>query len=491
MKIVIFFFFLFFLNSLISFSQVKQTNKIGSDILAEAPWRMKKTDSSGNVNGIPLHVFIKDADDIGNNAELIYVNIYLKNAVDTLFGNPINFNTYTDSAFLSLFSSKSQTDAALDIQSFDASSPVKNSYNSIMFTADDCVWPDVCTYVDVTHQYWYFTITIPPEKLVGLNDIIDIKVEFSLNWQTDVVSYLRVFRYNENFPKLPGWYRGDSHYHTMYTTNTAEYGLPISSTKEAAKEVGLDWVSCTDHSCDYDNYGTDIQTNWSRREAEVQSLNMEDTSMIFIAGSEVSVNNSAGNVIHLLCYPSPDLPYSLPYLGDGNGDVSSTSLNINDILFTLSESGGFAYAAHPFATGDKLSSLVDGGIWNVGDTGYFDNGTSVPGYDQVICNDISSASDVYSLNPTQMLFKNYLLGGEIWNFRNGLFTTDEIMDPWNDNYDSDVTGFAPYNIDNSLYHSNRLLSNFEASKFFWRKGLIEKKRKLISAELQVLYFSWQ
>ena len=84
MKIVIFFFFLFFLNSLISFSQVKQTNKIGSDILAEAPWRMKKTDSSGNVNGIPLHVFIKDADDIGNNAELIYVNIYLKNAVDTL-----------------------------------------------------------------------------------------------------------------------------------------------------------------------------------------------------------------------------------------------------------------------------------------------------------------------------------------------------------------------------------------------------------------------
>lgn len=465
---------LFTFFSFKSFCQEKQSNEPGSDILADAPWRMKKTNSSGILNGIPIHIFVKDADDVGNNAELIYINIYIKNANETTFGNHITFSTYNNTDFLSLFSSKSEYDAEIDIQSFDASLPIKDPNFSIGFSSDTCVWPDNCTYVDITHKIWYFTITIPPEKLIGFNDIIDIKVDFSLNWQADVQSYLRVFRYNEDFPKLTDWYRGDAHYHSIYTNNSAEYGLPLAATKVAAKSIGIDWITLNDHSCDYDNYGSSIQNNWNRRTAEIQSINTSDTSMIYIGATEVSVNNSADNIIHLLCYPSENSPYSLSFLGDGDGDISPTSLEINDVLFQLSEVNGFAFAAHPFSSGDELSSLVDGGIWNVGDNDYSANGSIVNGFDEVICNDLSSSSDFYSLNQTQMLFKNTIKGGEIWNTRNSLSTTDEMMDPWNVNYDSEITPFAPYNLQNNMYHFNRFLSNFDATRFLWQKGLIEK-----------------
>ncbi len=456
------------------YSQEKQSNEPGSDILADAPWRIKKTNSSGILNGIPVNIFVKDADVIGNNAELICINIYIKNANDTSFGTPIIFDTYNNNDFLSLFSAKSEYDATFEIQPFDASLPIKDDEFSIGFSSDTCIWPDNCTYVDITQKVWYFTFTIPPEKLVGFNDIIDIKVDFSLNWQTDVKSYLRVFRYNEDLPKLSNWYRGDAHYHSMYTNNSAEYGLPLSSTKEAAKSIGIDWITINDHSCDYDNYGTNIQDNWNKRTAEIQSFNMFDTSMIYIGATEVSVNNSAGNIIHLLCYPSESSPYSLSYLGDGDGDISPTSLEINDVLFQLSEVNGFAFAAHPFSSGDELSSLVDGGIWNVGDADYSANGTPVNGFDEIICNDLSSPSDFYSQNQNQMLFKSTIIGGEIWNTRNSLTTTDEMMNPWNANYDSEIIPFTPYDTQNNMYHFNRFLSNFDATRFFWKKGLTEK-----------------
>lgn len=465
----------------------KQSNVSGSDIIADAPWRIKKTDGSGNLNGIPVHIFIKDADVIGYNAELITLNIFIKNASDPSFGNPVVFNTYSDSAFLSLFSSKSQTDADLDIQSFDTSLPVKDPNYTISFTSDNCSWPDNCTYTDITHAFWYFTITIPPDKLAGLNDIVDIRVDFSLNWQTDETSYMRVFRYDSDLPGLPGWVRGDAHYHTMYTNNSAEYGLPLSATKEAAKAIGIKWITSTNHSCDYDNYGISMQANWDREKSEIQNLNLLDSSMIFIHAEEVSVNNSAGSTIHMLCYPSDSLPYSMGYLGDGDGDMTSTALNIDQILYPLSEVDGFAYAAHPFAGGDKLSSLIGGGVWNIGDASFYANGTAIQGNDVVICNNPSSASDLYSQNTGQLLFKKEIKGLQIWNCRNAIATTDQRENPWNAEYDSGITSFAQYDTTNTMWHWNRFLQNMEVTKFLNKKGLIEKNANPLLKSYRFFY----
>ncbi|MFH0894670.1 MAG: T9SS type A sorting domain-containing protein [Bacteroidota bacterium] len=455
-------------------SAQQQSNTTGQDELADAPWRMKKTDGSGSLMGIPVHIFIKDADGLGSNAELISLDISIKNSTSTTFGSPLIFTSLSQPGFNALFSSKSQTDAALGIQSFDASLAIQSSTNTIGFSSDTCSWPDDCTFTDITQKFWYFTFTIPSDKLIGFEDAIDIKVYFNLNWQTDVTSYLRVFRSDFNFPSLNGWYRGDSHFHSMYTNNSAEFGLPLNASKEAAKAVGLDWLTITDHSCDYDNYGNSMTDNWTREHNEITSLNAADSSLLLIHAEELSVNNSNGEVIHMLCYPPESNPGILPYFGDGDGDLTATSLSIDDILYPLSQLGGFAYAAHPFSGGDKLSSLIGGGNWNVGDTAFPENGETWVGFDQINCNNTSVASDIYSQTPTTFLFKNTIRGGEIWNTRNALTTTDQSMNPWNVEYDSGIDGFVPYALSEPMYHLNRLASNIETTKFLNLKGVREK-----------------
>ncbi|MEI6851565.1 MAG: hypothetical protein WCL06_01935 [Bacteroidota bacterium] len=409
----------------------KQVAQVGSEIYADAAWRLLKDDSIGNPNSVAVHFFIHDADGLGNNVQLVSLNVFIKNATSSSFGNSIKFDTYSDNDFLNLFTAKSQTDAVLDKQSFDQSLPVKSSDKTIVFTSNNCSWPYTCTYTNISHRLWYFTLNIPADKLAGFEDIIDIKVDFEINWQSDKSAMCRVFRSNSNLPNLNGWYRGDTHFHTSYTDNSVEMGLSLAASKEAAKAIGLDWTTTSDHSCDFDNYGSSMQDNWQRLGNEIATLNQSDSSFIFIRGMEVSLNNSDNKVVHMLAYPSDSLPFSMPYLGDGGGDLSSTSVTIDDALATIQQYGGFAYAAHPFAAQDKLTSLMNGGIWNVGDTAFLANNTSIPGHDVVICNDPALLSDIYSSNQSQNLFKLPLKGGQIWNDRNSLATTDDILNPWN------------------------------------------------------------
>ena len=55
----------------------------------------------------------------------------------------------------------------------------------------------------------------------------------------------------------------------MFTQNEAEVGLPLCGTKEAGQLIGLDWITTTDHTSDFDNYGDgNINTNWDRIKAE-------------------------------------------------------------------------------------------------------------------------------------------------------------------------------------------------------------------------------
>jgi hypothetical protein len=95
----------------------------------------------------------------------------------------------------------------------------------------------------------------------------------------------------------------------------------------------------------------------------------------------------------------------------------------------------------------------------------------MPGHDVVICNDLSVASDLYSTNSNQELFKSNLKGGQIWNYRNAMMTTDQKWNPWNVEYSSSVTAFAPYDSTSTYYHYNRFLQGFEVSKFLLKKGL--------------------
>lgn len=101
--------------------------------------------------------------------------------------------------------------------------------------------------------------TLTPSNLgYGQGEEIDLKV--SVYYRDDIFNYtedryLRVHVGRGPFPWPDGWYGGDTHYHTMYTNNTAEFGAPLPAVVITAKAVGLQWLNTTDHSCDIDETG--------------------------------------------------------------------------------------------------------------------------------------------------------------------------------------------------------------------------------------------
>ncbi len=438
-------------------SSPKQVNEFGSESYADAPWRMKKTDANGNLLGIPITIYVHDADLIPSPSyplQLDFIRFELKNASDisggawakTLdFSGDPNFNSY--------FSNLSQTNASLETQEFNMSHCASSSLSnhSIDFTENtSIIWGNSTNWTDVTGQYWYFTFTIPPAEIVGFEDAIDIYVTFDYDNATitnDEVS-VRIFRSDEDIPSQQNWYRGDTHLHSIYTQNSAETGLPLAATKNAASHIGLDWITTTDHTSDFDNYGSGSGTaqltqNWAMLQSEVQALNTQDPSMIFIPGQEVATLNTADNMVHFLAYPDPQSPYSLPYLGDGDGDVTGTNVSISGALGVLSQNNGFAYASHPFSTGDELSSAVGGGIWNISSSVFPANGSAFPftvsntgASNLIICNDLQLPSDVLASNAPGVMIKEGLKGAQIWNMRKSLQTTgvlggtDDEDDPW-------------------------------------------------------------
>ncbi|HNF49349.1 MAG TPA: hypothetical protein PLF48_08225, partial [Chitinophagales bacterium] len=289
------------------------------------------------------------------------------------------------------------------------------------------------------------------------------------------ITYLRVFRTANNLPSITNWYKGDTHLHSIYTQNTAEQGLPLPATKDAAKLMGIDWIITTDHTSDFDNYGDgNVNNNWSKLGTEVVALNAADPTMMYIRGQEVALKNSIGKLVHFLGYPSYSNPTTAGFLGDGNGDATPTNVTIDNALNSLFLSNGFCYAAHPFATNDELSPLVNGGIWNLGDDDFTINGNNFPQTGgNIICNDPTITSDVLvsNGNDPNKFVKDALKGGQIWNERSSMLTTDSPDDPYN--IGGGHTPFAAWPND-LTQHWNRFRQGLEIINFINKKGLLLK-----------------
>lgn len=416
-------------------NMLKQVNTLASEFYVEAPWRMKRTNSSNAEQDIPLHFFLHDADLVtGFTMKIDYINVYLKSASSGSFGSVLHYENIPDTDYRSMFSCESVADAGLSVKGFDVNSFSPASDKTIVFDAESD-WLD--EYVSIDDTYWYFTFNIPASELTALDDVVDVRIVISYAnlTITDDNFGLRVFRSDEDIPTQSGYYRGDTHLHSMYTQNDAEIGLPLCSTKEAAKLIGLDWITTTDHTSDFDNYGDgNIQNNWDRIQTEAAQLNASDGTMIYIAGQEVAANNHEGKLVHMLAYPSYSDPSSLPFLGDGDGDVSGTNVSVDDALTQLHGADGFAFSAHPFATEDKLPLIpVDGGIWNLGEAGFIVNGGDFPETGgELICNDPEAPSDVLSTESGKLI-KDALKGSQIWNHRGSLSisgTSGDELDAW-------------------------------------------------------------
>ncbi len=462
-----------------------QSNGLFSEFYMDGPWRMPLYNDNNELNTIPVHFFLHDANErLNGYLNVDYIDIQLKSASQTNFNPLLTFEDLSKNDFISLFSSYSETDSYIDIQAFDFNSFDASTSHTLDFNAESGLLTD---YVRVDKKYWYFTLNIPSSLLIDYDNVIDIKATIGysgISLTTDEMA-IRVFRSEYNLPKQENYFRGDMHLHSMYTENSAEFGLPLEATKEAAKLIGLDWITTTDHTSDFDNFGPSIEHNWNRIQDEAKLLNSQDSSLIYIAGQEVALNNQANDLVHLLAYPRPESPFDLDFLSDGNGDLISTSTTIEEVSQILKSTEGFSYAAHPFATKDKLPTIpVGGGIWNLGHTGFPSNSAYFPKIGgEIICNEWTTKSDIL-IQAYDRLIADAIVGAQIWNARTSIKSTGNPLDPWNLLQTS--TPFSPNDTADHGHHIKRFRQGQEVVNFVNQLGLKHKNDD--SSHLQWKFF---
>lgn len=258
-------------------------------------------------------------------------------------------------------------------------------------------------------NYWTYITTVteghaslpdgtpltPANLGYGPGDDINLKVSvyYRDDWFNYTESrYLRVRVAHDDYPWPDGWYGGDTHYHTMYTNNIAEFGAPLPAVAATAKAMGLHWLTTTDHSCDLDETGdgsysyatthweytvqdesgahttyrdnTAFGSAWGALGADVAALDSPDFRLyraVELNASSVDAD-SYEKTLHSLFYNEEYI--SSPLSGAiGERPVTPT---LPSALSQLSGSG-FAYAAHPMsdmsAEWGGIDWTVNGAMW--------------------------------------------------------------------------------------------------------------------------------
>jgi len=456
---------------------VANYNDIGDhEIFADAPWRMKIYDDQDQPFSVPISIIAHDGDQVwlsDRKQKIEFIDVYIKKSTETDFGDAINFSDLSSEDFNSLFKAKSPDRTDLDVQSFDLSLPDSDPDHTFAFRQSYDSNGDY-DFTRITHGWWFFTLMLPADELAEFtdDDFLDIRVEFTMREDSGERytrdSYLRVFRNKESMPSIPGYYRGDTHLHTYYSRSIIEFGSPLSATKLAAEAIGIDWIIVTDHTSDFDNWPFhDIADAWERLGTEVNDLNAEDEAIRLIRGQEVSLLNAQRQLVHFLAYPSYETPTELPYMGDGGGDAQFAGVLASNVLKRLAAVGGFAYAAHPFATADELPAV--GGLWNLGDPDFPNNGLQFQDGTMIMCNKIGAPSDVFSQRSDEVVL-NRLKGAQIWGVRYSMNGETAPHDPYNIRNEAGASQFEA-SVPGETYHLNRYRQGEQVVNFVNKKGL--------------------
>ena len=170
---------------------------------------------------------------------------------------------------------------------------------------------------------------------------------------------------NEFPPTAPGYVAGEMHCHTHYSADHVEYGATPAVLQQAAKAVGLDFVSCTDHAYDFaftqEDYTKEAESpvpRFQKLREEIAALPREnekgESMPLLLAGEEVSAGNSKGENVHMTVL-APD--GYLPGLGDC-GRYWLENRPTRSIKQILNDTEAHCFAAHPFQQMGLLEKFV-------------------------------------------------------------------------------------------------------------------------------------
>ena len=170
---------------------------------------------------------------------------------------------------------------------------------------------------------------------------------------------------NEAPPIAPGYAAGEMHCHTHYSADHVEYGATPAVLQQAAKAVGLDFVSCTDHAYDFaftlEDYTKEAESpvpRFQKLREEIAALPSKDENgndmPLMLAGEEVSAGNSKGENVHMTVLAPEGY---LPGLGDC-GRYWLDNKPTRTIKQILNMTGAHCFAAHPFQQMGLLEKFI-------------------------------------------------------------------------------------------------------------------------------------
>jgi murein DD-endopeptidase MepM/ murein hydrolase activator NlpD len=310
-------------------AQTQYVDTPKKDFNADAPWRVETADTP-----IPFSILIKDVwkDDL---KALIWIDIVTlaypgPEEIDRIYSQlgwtrircarPENPTSDTEGCIngnweLNIYKFRGTGDAVLDGKPI---TPARLGYR----TGDDI----------------YFKARIRGK---------DENLEF-----TAFTKYLKV-HVGEPLPKpAEDWFYGDTHFHTEYTNDLKEYGGQLTAVRDAAKAMGLDFVTTTDHASDL---ADDLRWEgwfgcwdlcpeaWNDRKERINDLN-DGNGLPFITGEEITCQTVDGDPdeggIHLLVYNNDAFI---------SGKINYLNLPQYSLKSRLDElnASALAYAAHP------------------------------------------------------------------------------------------------------------------------------------------------
>ena len=263
-----------------------------------------------------------------------------------------------------------------------------------------------------------------PTNLIGagaagktLEFRVDVSANVSLRLSSSYSIHLKVHVGEAPLPHnrglFAGWYAGDTHTHTMYSNNFAEFGLPHRAMLSGGHAIGLDWDITTDHSCDLDapkafptgvldRIGSRTErwtfceetgkpkpacivrshvgwaNGWLMADDDAKdAMTWAGVPFLFHTGEEVTAKTAGGVTVHTLAYRSGYVQ------ADGSG-ATKFGVTVDPISATLSgvlgglPAGAIVYGAHPT---QPLPAEVGGGLWTLADIASARSYPSFKGYE--------------------------------------------------------------------------------------------------------------
>jgi len=174
---------------------------------------------------------------------------------------------------------------------------------------------------------------------------------------------------NEALPSFEGWHWGDLHVHSNFTDDQVEFGAPIEETIHCARSIGLDFVSFTDHSFDFEDVGLNSEPTpqkWEDFSAEINLQSKKNSDFILLPGEEVSTGNHLNQNVHCLVIGNENF-----YPGSGDGAKvlfkNKPTIPLTNLVKQVqaNETNMIIAAAHPGDIPPQSQKIVlNRGCWN-------------------------------------------------------------------------------------------------------------------------------